>query len=432
MSLWIILTTMTAIVAVWAAIPFLRRADATEASNERAKSPAVYRDQLRQIDAELKAGIINEADAQATKVETVRRLVLAEREEAAKVELAQVGNRNFVAIGIASAVAVGSAILYAKIGVPERMAIARGADDAGNRAVLPARHPAVSGTAGRMRTSSAADGQGGEQGGMPTVDGMIERLAQRLKVKPEDGNGWRTLALSYAAQGRFTEAATAYDEAIKRLPENADLFGARGELLVRAGNGLVTPEAAGLFEEALMRDKENPRARFFLGLKKEQAGDRAAALEDWIAILRGASPSEPWVRDLRERIEQTAADIKVDLTGRLPAEHPAAQIGGIGPGVRGALQEEKRSGSLPADAQRAAAASPEDQMIRNMVDGLAARLEKQPRDFEGWSRLIRSRTVLGEMDKAKTALAKAREIFADTPEALGAISATAREVGLEP
>ena len=71
-------------------------------------------------------------------------------------------------------------------------------------------------------------------------------------------------------------------------------------------------------------------------------------------------------------------------------------------------------------------------MIRNMVDGLASRLEKQPRDLEGWSRLIRSRKVLGEVDKAKTALSKAREIFADAPDALATIGATARELGLEP
>jgi len=447
MNLWIILTAITTVVAVWAVIPFLRRADAAEPSNELAKSSAVYRDRLRQIDAELKAGVINEADVQATRVETAGRLVLAEREEQAKAGPAQMGNRSFAAIAIVGVVAVSSAILYAKINQPSRIQTARNADDvlAGNRGALPARHPVISGNAARTQPSGAADAQGG---GLPTIEGMIERLAQRLKANPEDANGWRTLAWSYGAQGRFKEAASAYDEAIKRQPENGDLYGARGELLVRVGNGIVSLEAANLFEEALKRDKENPRARFFLGLRKEQAGDRVAALDDWIAILRRASPSEPWVRDLRERVEQTAAEIKVDLTGRLPAEWPAAQIGGVGAGIPGVLQEEKRSGSQPgapaganisgskaptaADGQRMAAASPEDQMIRNMVDGLAARLEKQPRDFEGWSRLIRSRTVLGEMDKAKTALAKAREIFADTPEALGAIGATARELGLEP
>ncbi len=39
-------------------------------------------------------------------------------------------------------------------------------------------------------------------------------------------------------------------------------------------------------------------------------------------------------------------------------------------------------------------------MIRGMVDGLANRLEQQPRDAEGWIKLIRSRVVLGDAELA--------------------------------
>jgi cytochrome c-type biogenesis protein CcmH len=70
-------------------------------------------------------------------------------------------------------------------------------------------------------------------------------------------------------------------------------------------------------------------------------------------------------------------------------------------------------------------------MIRSMVDGLEARLQTDGDDLEGWQRLIRSRSVLGEMDKAKAALAKARERFKDKPEAIAALAGLAKEVGLE-
>lgn len=446
MTLWIILTAMTAVVAVWAAIPFLRRADGGESTKELAKSSAVYRDQLRQIDAELKTGSINEAEAQATRAETARRLVLAEREEKSQAEPAQFGDRSFSAVGIAVAVALGSTILYAKIGEPDRIPRVQppgGAvsGEAGNAGALPPRHPAVA----RAQPSGATDAQGGggQAPALPTVDGMIDRLVQRLRANPEDAEGWRMLGWSYASQGRFKEATAAYQDAIKRQPENADLYSARGEILVRAGNGVVSPEAANMFDEALKRDKADPRARFFLGLRKEQAGDGKAALDDWISILQGAPAGEPWARDLRERVEHLAAELKIDMAGRLPvvpSASPGPQFGGGGPGILGALKGEGRLGpQSPAAAGTGISGSKglsadDDQsaMIRGMVDGLAARLEKQPRDFEGWSRLIRSRAVLGEKEKAKTALAKAREIFADTPEALAAIGATAREIRLEP
>ena len=44
--------------------------------------------------------------------------------------------------------------------------------------------------------------------------------------------------------------------------------------------------------------------------------------------------------------------------------------------------------------------------IRSMVDGLAERLESAPRDIEGWTRLMRSRVVLGEREAATAAFAE--------------------------
>jgi cytochrome c-type biogenesis protein CcmH len=45
------------------------------------------------------------------------------------------------------------------------------------------------------------------------------------------------------------------------------------------------------------------------------------------------------------------------------------------------------------------------QMIRTMVNRLAARLQQQPDDIDGWRRLARAYTVLGERDKAADAQA---------------------------
>lgn len=49
-------------------------------------------------------------------------------------------------------------------------------------------------------------------------------------------------------------------------------------------------------------------------------------------------------------------------------------------------------------------------MIRNMVDSLAARLEKQPNDAQGWALLGRSLRMLGEADKAQDAYRKSASL----------------------
>ena len=52
------------------------------------------------------------------------------------------------------------------------------------------------------------------------------------------------------------------------------------------------------------------------------------------------------------------------------------------------------------------------------VDKLAADLKNNPRNPDGWERLMRARMVLGETDKAVEAYRQARQAFAGTPAAM--------------
>jgi len=98
----------------------------------------------------------------------------------------------------------------------------------------------------------------------------------------------------------------------------------------------------------------------------------------------------------------------------------AAAKGGDGAGVE---KNAKAAEAMAQDGQDAA--------IRSMVDGLADRLKGSPRDVEGWTRLMRSRVVLGEREVATTALRKALEVFKDDSAATGRITAAAIELGLK-
>ena len=71
-------------------------------------------------------------------------------------------------------------------------------------------------------------------------------------------------------------------------------------------------------------------------------------------------------------------------------------------------------------------------MIGTMVNRLESRLEKSPRDVDGWIMLIRSKQVLNDPKAANEALARALKVFeANSPEH-DRLIAGAKGLGLTP
>lgn len=60
--------------------------------------------------------------------------------------------------------------------------------------------------------------------------------------------------------------------------------------------------------------------------------------------------------------------------------------------------------------------------ISAMVEGLAARLREEPDDVEGWTRLIRSRIVIGDIPRLIADHKAMRDLFADRPDDILLIS----------
>ncbi|MCC7252598.1 tetratricopeptide repeat protein [Hyphomicrobium sp.] len=101
----------------------------------------------------------------------------------------------------------------------------------------------------------------------------------------------------------------------------------------------------------------------------------------------------------------------------------SSQTDAVGEGGDGRIVETTATSEATPPHER-------DDAIRSMVDGLADRLESSPRDVDGWTRLMRSRVVLGEREVAATAYRKALEVFKDDSAASGRIAAEAVELGL--
>jgi cytochrome c-type biogenesis protein CcmH len=430
---------MTCVAALWVAAPFLQSAPTADDGHDADAN--VYRDQLAEVDREQRDGLISPEQADAARLEIKRRLLALDRSALPVIRRLSPIERTFLGRGLALAGVVTAMALYLMNGNPEIPAQPRTA----------ASVPLASSPGSAVPTSplvnpavnSAAVGAAGATGNpsLAGVDEMIEKLATRLAKSPNDADGWRMLGWSYFGTERFAEAAQAYAKAIELSPKVGALRTSYGEALVRAADGRVAPDAAKAFEEAVKIDAKDPRARFFLGLAKEQAGNKAAALQDWLAVLTDAGPSDDWLPDLKERVQALAQELGQDVSSAVGQPTDNATVGPATGGVlaklnAAALAEQAATtvrGPTPADVKAAEAlpASDRNAMIQNMVDGLQKRLEASPRDAEGWTKLIRSRMVLGEAAKAKVALDRALKTFADSPAELKLIADAATELGLK-
>lgn len=349
-------------------VPLLLRRQRGEA--REAYNLAVYRDQLAEIDRDLARGLLSAEQAEAARAEIGRRILGLPPAPAAA---ASAATAPFAVATVAVLLLPFAAwLLYARLGSP----------------ALPDQPFAERAAAARQVAEAAPHLDIGE---------ALAKLSAHLKEHPEDLTGWLILARAELRLGHYPEAVEAYRHAVDLSGQRVDIVGDWGEAQVLAANGTVTPAAREAFAAGLGEAETAPRSRYYLALAQLQQGDAKAALQAWVDLAGDAPADAEWLPLVRQRIAEAAASLGVD---------PAGLKTSSGMPSRARVAE---------TAQATANSSPEERraMILAMVGNLAARLEKQPDDVEGWARLGRSYMVLDQPDKAREAYAHALKLKPD-------------------
>lgn len=359
---WIAATALVVVSVALVVWPLVRRARADPAPAED-PDLRLAREQLVQVDRDLGDGLIGAEEAAAVRLEIKRRM-LAAAERAAGAPSGKAGTGQAVVTVLATVLPLAAFALYLRLGSPQMPDVPLAARRSGDEVAAAARLP-------------------------PERRAMLEQalatLEQRIASRPDDVDAWRFLGLTHGALGRPADAAAALRRAYALAPERPDVAAEFGEALVSAERGRVTDEARAVFAGLRATEPGEPRARYYLALRRAQEGDLAGALADWRELIALSPADAPWLEQVRRQAERAEAELAA-RGDRPPTPDPSA-----------------------ADVDRAAAPSPEEraEMIRSMVDRLAARLAEQPHDRDGWLRLARAYEVLGEADKAREARARA-------------------------
>jgi cytochrome c-type biogenesis protein CcmH len=383
---WLVAACMTLIATLAIIRPLLRTGVAPAAPRPR-HDAEVYRAQLSELEGDLARGTIRPEEAATARAEIARRLLKAEGALAAEAEPTPAGmaqGRLAVIAGLVVALLLPAAtfLFYDRAGSPEL----------GDQP-LASREP------------ERAPGD---------IATMIAAIERRLAETPEDGTGWSIVAPVYLRMGQPDKAVTAFRNALRLAPPSAEKLAGLGEALVQQAGGQVTEEARAQFEAALALDGQFPAARFYLALQLSQTGRYAEARKAWGALIAASPADAPWLTLAQAGLD----DANAKLGGNAPAAPSAPLAQALGP--------------TGADIEAAGQMSEADRrgMVEGMVAQLAGRLQSAPRDKDGWKRLMRSYTVLGQTGEAAAAGERALGVFSPNSDDGKDILAFARSLGL--
>jgi cytochrome c-type biogenesis protein CcmH len=310
--------------------PLLRSTEAPAARQATAVI-ALFRDQLRELEAERKSGAVDENQYQQGRRDIERKLLDA----VAGADAAPSGPRRarWSAALVGLFVLVAPLGLYIFLGTPE--ALIPGATVAGDE-------------------QQAAAGEGGKPGAKGTakpltsaqVQKMIDAMVEALKKQPADPQGWAMLARAYAYQHQYQDAVRAYTKAMELTPRDARLLSDLADAMAMSNGRRLDGEPMKLIERALQIDPKEIKALALAGTAAYDHQEYAKAVGYWERAIK-ANPNDPeFARSLKSSLDEARqlaggkapspaeSAAAAEAADAAPAPAPAKAVA-AGGGVRG-------------------------------------------------------------------------------------------------
>lgn len=282
--------------------PLLKRhsAQREETTGQSELNLIVLREQLAEVERDIREGRISEEGGRQSREELERRVLeyttdmpVEAHSGSRKVKLA-------VALALAFPIAIGA--LYWTLGAPG--------------AVVPGKQVAA--------------GKDGQHALSPEqITAMVERLSLRLQENPNDGAGWLMLARSYAVLGRYPESAAAFGRAVSLLPPDAQNFADFADIIAMSQGKRLAGDPERLVQRALEIDPRNVKALALSGTIAFDRQDYGQAIREWQKVLAlvpedsaAAAGIQGSIRDAENRMAISGK--QATESGKAAGDAPAA------------------------------------------------------------------------------------------------------------
>ena len=281
---WVICAVMILIALAFVLPPALQQseeADVKSDNDRRQANIAVYRDQLSELEADLRNGIVAEEQYPQDREEIERRLLEDTAHTRSKKSGAAPVNARNTAYLLGLGIPFIAIVFYLKVGEPNLI-----------------ENPAPVG-APPAATTAAPPERSQEQ-----IEANVTKLAEKLQANPNDVQGWTMLARSYSSMEKFSEAANAYGKATELSPKDADLWAEYAFATAMANGRTLQGKPTELVNQALKIDPENAKALQLAGSAAFEAKDYKKAVDYWQQVLKKVPLDSEVGQAITERINE--------------------------------------------------------------------------------------------------------------------------------
>jgi cytochrome c-type biogenesis protein CcmH len=177
-------------------------------------------------------------------------------------------------------------------------------------------------------------------------DNLLKQMERKLESDPNDVEGWLMLGHSYTQIGRFARAVDAYQQAYDLTKgENVQAMTGLGEALALTDEESLAGRAGQLFDAALSRQPNDPKALWYGGMAALKTGKLKVGRDRLQLLLQADNIPEQMRGILQGKVDEIngelgeSGSVLPSSTGATPSAPPSAP-----PGASAMAQAEPAAG----------------------------------------------------------------------------------------
>lgn len=291
-TFWIVAIAFVAIAMAFLLPPLLRRKPTAVRAGRRSINIAVYRDQLKEMEADLANGLLDKTQFSAAKQELETRLAEDAIDTVDESQPVSRGGR-MLGYSLAGLLPIAAFGLYTLLGNPQAI-------------------------------EAIAAAQASEQvAGEHNIMDMIQKIEEKTRQEPNNGEAWTMLAKTYAAVGHWPEALHAYEKAYALRPDVAAVMTGYAEALAISNDRVLQGKPLELVLKALEVDPNDIKGLELAGISSFQQNNYAQAAYYFKRLHKLLPPDSPYAQDIAAAQQEAKRLSEQSLTGLDNLNEPA-------------------------------------------------------------------------------------------------------------